>query len=304
MSFEAMSWATTQRKYKGLDKFVLVMMSSYASKDIGKFFYRRQTIADDCGLCLKTTGRIILKLAEDGMLLIKHKRRADGKQGSSVYYLNLVRLQNLADDFKADREAERKKALAEHGFEPFPDEHLRATEAPECQPVQAEENPEGIRFQSEGIRSPLGTYQIPTINQVINQSPNLVGTGNEQKTLLSPDGETGQGDVQKPKAQKPKAPPCPHLEIIAVYNRCLPSLVQPLVHRWPGSVRAKNLEARWKEDVKHQNLVFWERYFTGINRLPHQMGENQRGWKADMGWLVKRDRFDEMVERITNAGRG
>jgi hypothetical protein len=133
---------------------------------------------------------------------------------------------------------------------------------------------------------------------------NNLKINNLKKPLLSPDGETGQGDVQKPKAQKPKAPPCPHLEIIAVYNRCLPSLVQPLVHRWPGSVRAKNLEARWKEDVKHQNLVFWERYFTGINRLPHQMGENQRGWKADMGWLVKRDRFDEMVERITNAGRG
>ncbi|MCG8092871.1 MAG: helix-turn-helix domain-containing protein [Candidatus Thiodiazotropha endolucinida] len=136
--------------------------------------------------------------------------------------------------------------------------------------------------------------------------------GNKQgsnRRNASSDAVTVNGDLfsldggSSRKDSKRNVPPCPHSEIIQIYHESLPELPRVAQSRWHGSVRAKNLETRWKEDSRHQQIEFWEWFFQTVKTNPHWMGEN--GWKANLGWLLKRENFDKVIDRGVNAqGRG
>ena len=91
--------------------------------------------------------------------------------------------------------------------------------------------------------------------------------------------------------------PLPHEDVINLYHKMLPSLRKVVLSRWKGSARAKDLTARIKEDERHKTLDFWSWFFESVKKNPHWMGENERGWTADLGWLLKRANFDKVIER-------
>jgi len=90
--------------------------------------------------------------------------------------------------------------------------------------------------------------------------------------------------------------PCPAQEIVGLYHKILPEL--PSVRTWKSTdKRAKHLAARWKESEQHQSLDFWEWFFLSVRNNPHWLGQNQRGWKANLEWLVNRTNFLKVVEQ-------
>jgi hypothetical protein len=97
----------------------------------------------------------------------------------------------------------------------------------------------------------------------------------------------------------PSSPPfCPHAEIVAAYNdilgHCLPKVK---IQYWQNSTGAKNLAARWKQTEKHQSIDYWKGLFEYIrDKCSFLMGENDRGWTADLRWIVKGDHFIGIVE--------
>lgn len=98
-------------------------------------------------------------------------------------------------------------------------------------------------------------------------------------------------------------PPCPHSEIIALYHETLPELSAIAVSRWPESKDAKALQARWREDGRHQSLDFWGRFFATVRTNPHWMGQGPSGWSANLRWLVKRDNFAKVIDRMVDNAR-
>ncbi|HPE80103.1 MAG TPA: helix-turn-helix domain-containing protein [Gammaproteobacteria bacterium] len=98
-------------------------------------------------------------------------------------------------------------------------------------------------------------------------------------------------------------PTCPHAEVIAIYHEVLPELPRVQPARWQGSTRARDLQARWREDERHRNLRFWRWFFEAVRVSPFHLGENARGWRADLGWLMKRSNFDKVIERGTDQRR-
>lgn len=101
---------------------------------------------------------------------------------------------------------------------------------------------------------------------------------------------------------EPSTPQCPHLEIIALYNRILPELQAVIPERWDGT-RAKHLQARWRESAKHQTLEFWEKFFTVLRNYSWYLGDNDRGWKANLGWIVEKRNFDNLIEKFVTDSR-
>ncbi len=97
-------------------------------------------------------------------------------------------------------------------------------------------------------------------------------------------------------------PACPHREIIALYHELLPELPSVLVERWDGA-RARHLATRWRESVKHQRLEFWRWFFGQVRKRRFYLGENDRGWRADLGWLLERRNFDKILEQAVSAQR-
>lgn len=137
-------------------------------------------------------------------------------------------------------------------------------------------------------------------DSVINSDRSGIETVTESATP-----ELTKNKPNEQSMEKTLIPPCPHSEIIRIYHESLPELPRVAESRWSGSVRAKNLETRWKEDPRHQQIEFWEWFFQTVKTNPHWMGENGRGWRSDLGWLLKRENFDKVIDRGVNAqGRG
>lgn len=139
----------------------------------------------------------------------------------------------------------------------------------------------------------VGTQTEPTDN--LNQEP-LTTNHKPKEYLSSGDDLLGDPDQQK------GPPPTPHRQIIDLYHEILPELPRVVSATWPGSVREKNLASRWKQLKAHQSLDFWAAFFEGVKRSPFHLGDNDRGWKANLGWLVERRNFDKIIERIENEG--
>ena len=91
-----------------------------------------------------------------------------------------------------------------------------------------------------------------------------------------------------------KIPVCQHEKIIEIYHEVLPELPKVIPHLW-GGVRKKNLNARWKEYPKHQDLDFWRWYFGLVRKSSFHMGDNDRGWQADLGWLVNQTNLAKIL---------
>ncbi len=94
---------------------------------------------------------------------------------------------------------------------------------------------------------------------------------------------------------------CPHEEIVKAYHEILPEL--PRVQVW-NKARRKHLEARWREDACRQNLDWWRGYFQHARKCPLLFGSNDRGWKADLEWLILPSNMPKVIEgRYVPAAR-
>jgi uncharacterized protein YdaU (DUF1376 family) len=93
-------------------------------------------------------------------------------------------------------------------------------------------------------------------------------------------------------------PNCPHDQIIDAFHAELPELPKVLKSRWSGSKSDRALRSRWKEDARHRSMEFWTRFFRCVKTNPHWMGRNDREWKADLHWLLKRANFDKVLQRM------
>lgn len=103
-------------------------------------------------------------------------------------------------------------------------------------------------------------------------------------------------------------PACPHGELLAIFAEQLPTLPQPRAEAWTGA-RAKSLACRWKwvmtakkpsgqryATTKTEGLDFFRRYFGYVATCPHLVGENNRGWTADLGWLANETNFSKVID--------
>ncbi len=117
--------------------------------------------------------------------------------------------------------------------------------------------------------------------------------------------DAGGADEAAPNGNATGKPPasCPHQDIIALYHETLPELPAIVPSRWSGSLDAQALQSRWREDRRHRALDFWQAFFATVRTNPHWMGQNERGWTANLRWLVKRANFDKVIERMVENRR-
>lgn len=125
-------------------------------------------------------------------------------------------------------------------------------------------------------------------------------SGNPQETDKIGCDEIG---LDKP-PKSPKGDEVPYSEIFDLYHEVLPEL-PPAPNQ--TKKRKDNIKARWFEKVKVptnggfeewgcNTLEFWRRFFGRVANSPHLMGENDRGWQANLEWITKKDNFYKIIE--------
>lgn len=94
-------------------------------------------------------------------------------------------------------------------------------------------------------------------------------------------------------------PPCPHAQIIELYERILTDL--PKVAKWTPA-RKSALQARWREDKRHQSLDWWERFFKYVAESDFLCGRakpkpGERPFHADLEWIITQGNFVKILEQ-------
>lgn len=90
-----------------------------------------------------------------------------------------------------------------------------------------------------------------------------------------------------------KAIGCPVEAIVAAYHEICPML--PRVRKVADATFVKHLRARWDESASHRTLEFWRQYFKMVAERPFLHGNNDRGFKADLSWLVGKSAFERVM---------
>ncbi|MEA3277070.1 MAG: helix-turn-helix domain-containing protein [Pseudomonadota bacterium] len=169
-------------------------------------------------------------------------------------------------------------------------------------------NSNGYQFNLDALPHPPYRANRKLVSGMTGQSGNpeqanrQSDAGKAEVAVSAEPSENRQGEPSSMSKRLSRAPTCPHMEIVGLYHEALPDLPLIIASRWPGSQGAKDLDSRWHEDARHQTLAFWEWFFEIVLTNPHWRGENDRGWKADLRWLVKRSNFDKVLERGVNQG--
>ncbi len=95
-----------------------------------------------------------------------------------------------------------------------------------------------------------------------------------------------------PLTGKSRQPDCRHQEVIALYHEILPEF--PQIIEWDDTAR-KWLRARWRSAPERQDLNFWKEFFQYVRESPFLMGDSERGWMADLRWLVRSQNFTKVI---------
>ena len=106
-------------------------------------------------------------------------------------------------------------------------------------------------------------------------------------------------------------PPCPHTEILQLFQKRLPEMPQP--RSWDG-LRKKELACRWKWILEHKDiqsgdyvikdrsslkkdgLEFFDEFFKFISKSDFLTGKDGSGFNCSIGWIVNKNNFTKIYE--------
>lgn len=118
-------------------------------------------------------------------------------------------------------------------------------------------------------------------------------------SLSSSDDLSAEADESGDLPEWDKPERVPHSQIMKLYHEILPEL--PRVMDWTAE-RQKLLRARWKERPERQSLAWWEAYFKSVRTQGFLMGKGDKGWVADLEWLLRPKFMPRVLEGSISAG--
>lgn len=89
-------------------------------------------------------------------------------------------------------------------------------------------------------------------------------------------------------------------QILESWRKYLPNNPQPIVKNFTDSSKYKTLITRIKSDEQHQAIDFWNWYFSKLAENPFNLGQNERGWKANFDYAITKSKFENNIERFTS----
>jgi hypothetical protein len=121
---------------------------------------------------------------------------------------------------------------------------------------------------------------------------------NKLVTKVSPSGDTDTPSPPPP-TKKDLTVPCPHLKIVALWNKTMPTPCVQIVG-WTEA-RRKLLRAIWKAYPQMQSLGAWQALFTKCTESQFLMGKanssiTHRQFKFNIDWLLNPNNFVKVIE--------
>lgn len=142
---------------------------------------------------------------------------------------------------------------------------------------------------------PMGSFWVnpnhnPNVTPSPSPLPSLNISSNEDMSPAAAEDVTGDDQHDD---DDPKIPACPVKKIVDAYHQLLPELARCVLIT---AQREKQIRARWRSDARFQSIDFWERYFRFVRKSSFLMGDNDRGWSADIDFLFTASKFVAVLE--------
>ena len=149
--------------------------------------------------------------------------------------------------------------------------------------------------------SSLSTHNV----DMMGTSSPLDATINHKPITINQEPTYKEG---KPSLSGSAFPTCPHQELLKLYGKHLPNLVQP--RSWEGA-RQTNMKQRWIQAGKpsayspegyasvEAGLKWWDSFFAYIaNDTSLAKGYENKGrtWLPDLEWIVNRTNFQKIID--------
>ena len=172
----------------------------------------------------------------------------------------------------------------------------------------------------EGWRNKRADAEIAHFVSKKQQASNA-GKASAQRRLNGRSTDVGfsSADVQPTNNQEPitnliegkpssRSAPCPYDEIVSLYMECLPTLPRVIVSntkrrslmkkRWSWILTSTKQDGTRRAEDKEQALDWLRSYFERVSTNPFLMGDNDRGWKADIDYLMEDRGLKSVIERM------
>ncbi len=105
-------------------------------------------------------------------------------------------------------------------------------------------------------------------------------------------------------------PTCPHRRLIALFVEKLPELPKPRVELWLKGKNADAMRQRWRwlltakrEDgiryatTLEDGVQWFGAFFDRVAESDFLTGRSGGSWRCDLGWLMKQEKFTNVVEK-------
>lgn len=283
-------------------KAVLRCLCDYANDDGSSCRPATSTISAETELNKKTVFKAVASLAEAGWIEVSS---LNGRQ--NFYQINVAKIEAAFLETKADKQQTSTKIGTGVNF------------GTGTKNGSGTDTKNGTKTSTKfGTSTKNGPIPVPkTVHNSVN-TQSIINTSKEVFVSRAEDGspdapEDAEKDPQEFDLTEPKkeltpkqrsaliGSHCPHKKIIELYHQCLPEL--PRIRVW-SEARKKTLAARWRQVAKDreiqtekEGLDFFEGMFKFISRSPFLLGENERNWRPDLGWIIK----DENMTKIING---
>jgi uncharacterized protein YdaU (DUF1376 family) len=148
--------------------------------------------------------------------------------------------------------------------------------------------------------------RLTDVEQVLNgRSTDVQLTNNQEPITNNQEPVIKEG---KPSLSGTTFPPCPHTELLKLWNKHLPHLTQP--RTWEGN-RQANMRQRWIQAGKpssyspdgykttEDGLRWWDSFFGYIatdTSLPKGFDTKGRTWRPDLEWVVNATNFQKIID--------
>jgi len=163
--------------------------------------------------------------------------------------------------------------------------------------AQCKHSASTVQAQCEHPLNPESPFLNPEIKNLLSESDD----SNSLPAETKPDSNVVQIDSAKPQI--------PYQQIVDAYHEALPELPRAVLM---SESRKRLIKSRWLEMLKSKRpdgtrrytdvesgIEWWSLFFktAGTNRF--WMGENNRGWTANLDWLLKH--HDKVIEHNPRA---
>lgn len=129
----------------------------------------------------------------------------------------------------------------------------------------------------------------------------------EANASLSPETDDGQPRGENAQPARPRRAAVPCQQIMDAYNAELGDTLpmaqalnnarrKAITTRWTEMLGSTTPDGRVRYTDAETGVAWWTRFFRKVRLNPHWMGENDRGWTANLDWLTGPQNFLKVLE--------